>query len=104
MGYNAEMAVVSVAVQNAVPAVVPLVPLGLFAPLVGVQLTAEPRLLVPLANCTFPVGPAPLLGVVINAVSVTVPPEAMVPALLVTVVVVDAFVIITASMLLALAW
>ena len=100
-GFNAEIATCSVAVQNAVPAVVPFVPLGLFVPLVAVH-APVPRLVVPLLKVTLPVGPAPLLGVVISAVSVTVAPEVIVPMLLATVVVVDAFATVTASVLLVL--
>ena len=100
-GYNAEIAVVSVAVQNAVPGVVPSVPLVLLAPLVGAQ-APVPRLVAPLLNVTFPVGPAPLLGVLTSAVSVTVAPEVIVPMLLATNVVVDAFATVTLSVLLVL--
>jgi hypothetical protein len=102
-GYNAEIAAVSAAVQNAVPAVVPFVPLGLFAPLVAAQVPV-PKLALPLVKVTVPVGPAPLLGVVTNAVSVTVAPEVIVPRLLATVVVVDAFATVTDSVLLVLVW
>jgi hypothetical protein len=100
-GYNAEIAAVSVAVQNAVPAVVPFVPLVLLVPLVGAH-APVPKVALPLVKVTFPVGPAPLLGVVISAVSVTVAPDVIVPTLLATVVVVDAFATVTDSVLLVL--
>lgn len=78
-GTNSESAVVRVAVHNAVVVLVPAV---------GVHITALPKLLDPFLNCTVPVGPAPLLVVFTFAVSVTLPPDAMVVALEVTVVVV----------------
>ena len=66
-------------------------------PDVGAQVTALPKLPEPLRNCTVPVGPAPLLEVVTVAVNVTLPPAAMLDGLGVTVVVVVACVIVTAS-------
>ena len=94
--------VVIVAVQNAVPDAVPFVPLGLFVPLVGTQSAGASSVALPLENCTFPVGPAPVLAAVICAVSVTVPPGVTVVGVAATVVLVDAFVTVTASVLLVL--
>jgi hypothetical protein len=85
-GTNSESAVVSVAVQNAVVVLVPAV---------GVHITALPKLLDPFLNCTVPVGPVPLLVVFTVAVSVTLPPDTMVVALDVTVVVVVSPVTVT---------
>ena len=61
----------------------------------GVHVTALPRLLDPLLNCTVPVGPAPLLVVEIVAVSVTLPPAATLATLLVTAAAVAALLIVT---------
>lgn len=81
-----EIAVVKVAVQNALPVLV------FCAPLVGVQVTGAPRLVEPFENCTVPVTPAPLLLEEIFAVRVTLVPEVIEPRLDVTAVVVAAFV------------
>jgi len=59
------------------------------------HITAVPKLLDPFLNCTVPVGPAPLLVVFTVAVSVTLPPDTMVEALEVTVVVVVSPVTVT---------
>jgi hypothetical protein len=65
---------------------------------VGVQVAAAPRLLEPFLNCTVPVGPAPLLVVFTVAVSMTVPPDAMLAGLGgASVVVVVACIIVTFS-------
>jgi hypothetical protein len=64
-------------------------------PAVGVHITALPKLLDPFLNCTVPVGPAPLLVVFTVAVSVTLPPDTMLVALEVTVVVVVSPVTVT---------
>jgi hypothetical protein len=85
-GTNSDSEVVSVALHNAVVVLVPAV---------GVHITALPKLLDPFLNCTVPVGPAPLLVVFTVAVSVTLPPDAMVVALEVTVVVVVSPVTVT---------
>jgi len=69
---------------------------------VGVHAAALPSALVPFINCTVPVGPAPLLVVFTVAVSVTLPPGATLVALDTTPVVVVAFVIVTAKVLLLL--
>ncbi len=90
IGTNCDSAVVSVAVQNALPVLEAV-------PEVGVHVAGVPRLLAPFLNCTVPVGPAPLLVVEIVAVSVTLPPEVIVVTLEVTAAVVVAFVIVTAS-------
>src|SRR5713226_9062139 len=71
--------VVKVAVQNAVAVLVPAV---------GMHVTAVESAVVPFLNCTVPVGPAPLLVVETFAVRVTLPPEAILVAELVTLVVV----------------
>jgi hypothetical protein len=76
---NAKVAV-RVAVQNAVAEL---------APAVGMHVTAVESALVPFLNCTVPVGPAPLLVVATVAVSITLPPEAILIAEALTVVVVD---------------
>jgi hypothetical protein len=86
-GTNCVSAVVNVAVQDAAEAPAAL----------GVQFAAAPRALDPFINCTVPVGPAPLLVVEIVAVSVTLPPDTTLDTLLVTAVVVAAFVIVTFS-------
>jgi len=87
-GGNAEIAVFSVAVQDAFALVATLNP-------VGVQVAAVPRLAPPLRNCTVPVGPvAELLFVLTVAVSVTLPPDATLVTLEVTAVVVVACVIV----------
>jgi hypothetical protein len=80
--------VVSVAVHEAFPVVEAVAD-------VGAQVTALPKLLDPFVNCTVPVGPAPLLVVFTVAVSVTLPPDAILAGLGVTVVVVVACVIVT---------
>jgi|SRR6266849_4327629 len=90
IGTNCDSAVVSVAVQNAVPVLEAI-------PDLGVHVAAVPRLLDPFLNCTIPVGPAPLLLVEIVAVSVTLAPEVIVVTLEVTAAVVAAFVIVTLS-------
>jgi hypothetical protein len=87
-GTNSESAVVSVAVHEAFPVVEAVAD-------VGAQVTALPKLLDPFVNCTVPVGPAPLLVVFTVAVSVTLPPDAILAGLGVTVVVVVACVIVT---------
>ena len=86
-GYTAEIAVVSVAVQDA--AADAEAAEGVHVPV--------PKLAVPLVNVTKPVGPAPLLCVEITAVRVTLVPEVMLVRLLATFVVVAAFVIVTLS-------
>jgi len=80
-GAKNDSVVVSVAVQNAVAAVVPAV---------GVHVAAVESALLPFLNCTVPVGPAPWLVVATVAVRVTLPPEAILVTELVTVVVVGA--------------
>lgn len=87
-GTNCESAVVSVAVHSADAEPIEAV---------GVQVTALPRLLDPFLNRTVPVGPAPLLVVEIFAVSVKLPPDTTLATLLLTAVVVAAFVIVTFS-------
>jgi hypothetical protein len=94
-GYSAEIVVVSVAMQKAVPGVVPFDPLELLVPLVEVQVPI-PKLVVPLVKVTFPVGPFPALGVVTRAESVTLAPEVIVPRLLATAVFVVACVNVNA--------
>src|SRR5580704_3558032 len=64
IGGSELIVVVTVAVQYAVPDEDALAE-------VGTQVTAAPMLEVPLANCTVPVGPTPLLLVFTCAVSVT---------------------------------
>src|ERR1700746_2368114 len=72
-GGRPESAVISVAVQDA--------PALLVAP-AAVQVAAAPRLTPPFKNCTVPVGPCvELLFDETIAVSITVPPGAMVGAL-----------------------
>ena len=72
-GGNAESAVCSVAVQDA--------PLLLVA-FAALQVIAAPKLAPPFKNCTVPVGPCvELLFDETIAVSVTVPPDAMMVAL-----------------------
>ena len=89
------MVVGRVAVQDAVVGGVAL----LFAP-VEVH-GAVPRLVLPLKNCTVPVGPCvELLLVLTFAVSVTGPPDATVRVLGTTTVVVMAWVMVTDSVLL----
>ena len=91
-GGNAESAVVSVAVQDA--------PTLLVAP-VALQVAAVPRLELPFINCTVPVGPCvELLPDETVAVSVTVPPDAMLVTLEVAAVVVVACEMVTDSALL----
>jgi hypothetical protein len=85
---NESAVVVSVAVQKAVAAP---------APAVGVQVAGAERVVVPLLNCTVPVGPAPLLVVVTVAVNFTLSPALMLEAELVTVVVVASPVIVKAT-------
>ena len=89
-GINCESAVVRVAVHRAFPDVEAV-------PDVGVQVAALPKLLDPFLNCTVPVGPAPLLVVFTVAARVTLPPETILVGLGVTAVVVEACVIVTAS-------
>lgn len=92
-GGNADRAVVSVAVQDADVVLVAPVDLHVAA--------AVPRFVLPFRNCTVPLGPtAELLFVLTTAVSVTVPPDAMLVTLEVTAVVVVACVIVTESALL----
>jgi len=68
----------------------------------GVQ-AAEPRLVAPFVNCTFPVGPcSELLFEPTTAVNVTCVPEVITPRLLATNVAVCAGVIVTLSVLLVL--
>jgi hypothetical protein len=67
---------------------------------VGVQVAALPKLLDPFLNCTVPVGPAPLLVVFTVAVSVTLPPDAILVGLGVTAMDVVACVTVTATVLL----
>jgi len=74
----------------------------LAAPLVGVQF-AVPRLVLAFENATEPVGPTPLLFVVIYAVSVTFAPAEIEVALLPKTVEVLACVMVTESVLLVLA-
>ena len=91
-GGNAESVVFSVAVQDA--------PALLVAP-VALQVAAVPRLELPFINCTVPVGPCvELLLDETVAVSVTVPPDAMLVTLEVVAVVVVACVMVTDSALL----
>ena len=73
------------------------------APLVGTQFVV-PMLVPPFANCTLPVGPAPLLVVMMKAVSVTLVPGRTEPRLLDKFIEVVAFEIVTESALLELAW
>jgi len=83
-GGSEERAVVNVAVQNAEAPVETL-------NAVGVQAAAVPRLVAPFENCTVPVGPcAELLLELTFAVRVTLPPDATLVTLEVTVVVVAA--------------
>jgi hypothetical protein len=86
------MAAVSVAVQYDGVLVVEAVPTHL----------AEPRVVLPFVNCTLPVGGAPNPEVATRAVSSTLPPEVVEDGLLVTVVVVDAWVIVIVRVLLTL--
>jgi hypothetical protein len=91
-GINSESAVVSVALQEAF--------VGPVAP-AGVQVIALPSAVEPFINCTVPLGPTLLLLLdEMLAVSVTLPPDATVARLDVTALVVVAFVIVTASVLL----
>jgi hypothetical protein len=91
-GINSESAVLSVALQEA-----PVVP---DAP-AGVHVTAVPSAVDPFMNCTVPLGPTLLLLLDETlAVSVTLPPDATLAGLDVTALVVVAFVIVTASVLL----
>jgi hypothetical protein len=91
-GINSDRAVASVALQEAfVDADAP----------VGVHVTALPSAVEPFINCTVPLGPTLLLLLDETlAVSVTLPPDATVARLDVTALVVVAFVIVTASVLL----
>jgi hypothetical protein len=70
------------------------------APDVGAHVTAAPKLVLPFENWIVPVGPAPLLVVTSYAVSLTIVPAVIEVKLLPTAVVVVAFVIVTASVLL----
>ena len=89
---NSDKAVVSVALQEALADAV--------AP-VGAHVTALPNVAVPFMNCTVPLGPALLLLLDDTvAVMVTLPPDARLVGLDTTAVVVVAFVIVTASVLL----
>ena len=91
-GGREESVVVNVAVQKA-----PEPPLAA----AGVQVAAAPRFALPFRNCTVPVGPfAELLLELTLAVSVTLPPEAILLKLDVTAVVVVAFVMVTDKALL----
>ena len=91
-GINSDSAVLSVALQKAV--VDPAAP-------VGVHVIALPSGVDPFMNCTVPPGPTLLLLLVDTvAVRATVPPDATLAGLETTAVVVDAFVIVTASVLL----
>jgi len=91
-GGRAESVVVNLAVQEA---------LVLLVAAVGAQVAAVPRFEPAFRNCTGPVGPAAeLLFVLTVAVKVTVPPDAMLLALVVTAVVVVANVMVTDSELL----
>lgn len=78
-GARNESVVVSVAVQNAVAALVPAV---------GTHVVATESALLPFMNWTVPVGPAPWLVVDTVAVSITLPPEAILVTEAVRVVVV----------------
>lgn len=79
-GAKSDSAVVNVALQ--VPGVV-------LVPAVGVHVAGVPSAAVPFMNCTVPVTPAPLFPVPVTvAVKVTLPPEAIVVTLGITVVVV----------------
>src|SRR5260370_12367633 len=85
-GVRNDSATVRVAVQKAVAVVVPAV---------GTQLTAAERLFAPFLNWTVPVGPTPWLVVATVAVNVTLPPEQLLNAERVTVVVVVPAVVAT---------
>lgn len=92
-GGNADRAVVSDAVQDADVVLVAPVDLHVAA--------AVPRFALPFWNCTVPLGPAAeLLFVLTTAVSVTVPPDAMLATLEVAAVVVAACVMVTDTELL----
>jgi hypothetical protein len=73
------------------------------AALVGTQV-ADPMLVLPFVNAIVPVGPAPLLFVMTYAVNVTLVPGVTELKLLSTPTEVAAFVIVTESVLLVLAW
>lgn len=99
-GYTQEIAAVSVAVQYAVPAAMPVIGGVVFAAaLVGTQV-AEPMLVLPFVNVIMPVGPAPLLFVTTYAVKVTLVPGVTELRLLSTATEVAALVIVTESVLL----
>ena len=91
-GGNADSAVVSFAVQEALLVLVAAT---------GLHVAAAPKFEPALTNCTVPVGPiAELLLEVTVAVNVTLPPEATLLALELTLVVVVACVMVTDNELL----
>jgi hypothetical protein len=95
-GGSQEIVAGRLAVQNAATDGVSTLSAG-----VGVQVTAVPRLALPLKNCTVPVGPcAELLLVLTFALKVTLPPDTTVNALGVTTVVVVAWMMVTDRLLL----
>jgi hypothetical protein len=95
-GGSADKLVVNCALQSAPTIVAPLKS----AP-VGVQATATPKFVLPLLNCTVPVGPcAELLCEFTVAVSVMLPPDTTLVALGVTATEVVACVIVTDKVLL----
>jgi hypothetical protein len=72
---------------------------GIAAPATAVHVAAAPSAVVPFMNCTVPVGLAPAPVPETVAVSVTLPPELMLVAELVTVVVVASPVLVTVTVM-----
>lgn len=75
-------------VKNAKVVVKVALQVGADTPVTAVHVAGAPRAAIPFMNCTVPVGLAPVPDPVTVAVSVTLPPDAMLAEELVTVVVV----------------